>query len=42
MKTKSTNYPSFEIQDKDILPYFYEVIEKEIINDKKANAITLD
>jgi len=42
MKVKSSNYPRFEIQEKDILPYFYEVIEKEIINDKKANAVTID
>ncbi len=42
MKTKSSNYPSFEIQEKDILPDFYEIIEKDIINDKKANAVTVD
>lgn len=42
MKTKSSNYQRFKIQDKDILPYFYEIIEKEIINEKKANGTTLD
>lgn len=42
MQTKLSNYPRFEIQEKDILPYFYEIIENEIINDKKANANKLE
>lgn len=37
-QTKSNHYPRFEIQEKAIRPFFYEVVEKEIINDQKANA----
>lgn len=37
-QTKSSRYPRLEIQEKEIRPFFYEVVEKEIINDQKANA----
>lgn len=38
-QTKSSHYPRFEMQEKAIRPFFYEVVEKEIINDQKANAV---
>lgn len=37
-QTKSSNYPRLEIQEKAIRPFFYEVVEKEIIINQQANA----